>query len=165
MFPDQDATSDPFANNDFVFDDDQKHVCPLAAHIRKMNPRDGLDKTEYARMIRNGIPYGTEFSVDKTGKRGLLFACYQSSIDNGFKFVQRTWANNPNFPQWETFSGYDPLIGQPPNDGDLHITMFDRNETDVTPGLGKFPKLVTMKGGEYFFVPSISALSNPLGSA
>ena len=164
MFPDQDASSNPTATNEFKFK--ERHVCPLAAHIRKTNPRDGLDKTKFARIVRNGIPYGTEFSVDKTSKlRGLLFACYQSSIDNGFKFIQKTWSNNPDFPQWRTSSGYDPIIGQPPNDGNLQTTMFDAKDEDAVPGLGDYPKLVTMKGGEYFFVPSISALSDPLGRA
>ena len=62
-------------------------------------------------------------------------------------------------------AGFDPFAGQPTGDGQLETTLFDTSNKPITPGLGKFSKLVTMKGGEYFFVPSISALSDTLGSA
>lgn len=162
MFPNQDATKDPIASNDFKFANN--NVCPLAAHIRKTNPRDPSEITRNARIVRNGIPYGTEFSVDKTGKRGLLFACYQSSIDNGYQFIQKKWVNSPQFPPSTSTAGFDPFAAQPPNDGQLHTTLFDANNKAIAPGLGDFHKLVTMKGGEYFFVPSISALTGTLGS-
>ena len=143
------------------------HRCPFAAHIRKVNPRDILPKTVNSRMVRNGIPYGTEFSEDKDGKRGMLFACYQSSIDNSFQFVQKTWSNEPHFPQTasELGTGYDPIIGQAPRDEHLHMAMYDPDDKEIEPGFGKFPKLVTLRGGEYFFVPSLSALTNVLGTA
>lgn len=165
MFPNQDTTptSDPIANNNFKFT--SNNVCPLAAHIRKTNPRDPSNVTRNARIVRHGIPYGTEFSVDKSGKRGLLFACYQSSIENGFQFIQKTWINNPQFPPSTSTAGFDAFAAQPPNDGKLHTTLFHTSNKAIAPGLGDFPKLVTMKGGEYFFVPSISALTSTLGSA
>jgi hypothetical protein len=75
------------------------------------------------------------------------------------------WVNNPEFPGGTIDAGYDPFIAQPPNGKQLQTTLFDKNDNVITPGLGNFPKLVTMKGGEYFFVPSISALSGELGSA
>lgn len=118
-----------------------------------------------ARMVRNGIPYGTEFKPsnppDPNDTRGLLFACYQSSLENSFQFVQRAWSNEETFPTSKT--GYDALIGQAKNDGMLNITLHSDDDGNLDPGLGQFQKSVTMKGGEYFFVPSISALKNTLG--
>lgn len=150
------------ADNNFKF---TKHnICPLGAHIRKANPRDDMPKTEKARMVRNGIPYGEEFSTHKDEKRGLLFACYQSSIDNSFVFTQKHWCNNVNFPQHSTTTGHDPFIGQPNPGEEFHITMFDKDDKDVNPPVPTLPQLVTMKGGEYFFVPSISALKSVLGT-
>ena len=134
----------------------------MGAHIRKVNPRTDADSVKMARMIRNGIPYGTEFSDKPDDKRGVLFACYQSSLENSFQFVQRAWSNTETFPTSRT--GYDALIGQTKNEELLHTTLHDLNEEAIDPGLGKFPKMVTMRGGEYFFVPSISALSDILGS-
>ncbi len=74
--------------------------------------------------------------------------------------MQRAWANNETFPPK---TGYDALIGQAKNDGMLNITLHSDSDKGLDPGLGQFRKSVTMKGGEYFFVPSISALKNTLG--
>ena len=161
LFPDKDDPEKK-PRNDFRYKGVKKFECPLGAHIRKVNPRTDADSVKMARMIRNGIPYGTEFSVNPDDKRGLLFACYQSSLENSFQFVQKAWSNSATFPT--SRAGYDALIGQAKNEEMLHISMHDENEEVLDPGLGKFSKVVTMKGGEYFFVPSISALNNVLGS-
>ncbi|KAL8788622.1 MAG: hypothetical protein Q9195_007217 [Heterodermia aff. obscurata] len=148
--------------NDFRYKGVNKFVCPLGAHIRKVNPRTDADSVKMARLIRNGIPYGTEFLDYPDDKRGLLFACYQSSLENSFRFVQQSWCNVATFPLSRT--GYDPFIGQTSDDGLLHTTPHDANDEGLDPGLGTFAKMVTMKGGDYFFVPSIKALRDTLGS-
>ena len=181
-FPDKDPpkdsnTTDPKTgdrkfNNEFTFASTPTKVCPLGAHIRKTNPRDNDDFTKSRRIVRNGIPYGLEFSDDPKGNRGLLFACYQSSIEKGFQFIQQSWANNEKFPpNANAFNaGFDPIIGQAPRevppkkDPQLQTTMFGADNRPLDPEPGKFSQWVTMRGGEYFFVPSISALTNKLGS-
>ncbi|KAL9614441.1 MAG: hypothetical protein Q9167_001044 [Letrouitia subvulpina] len=164
-FPKEDAPPGTRFDNAFRYKGVAKFDCPLGAHIRKVHPRTDADSIKMARMIRNGIPYGTEFKPndrpDPNDTRGLLFACYQSSLENSFQFVQRAWSNNEKFPTSKT--GYDALIGQAKDDGMLNITLHSDDEGDLDPGLGQFQKSVTMKGGEYFFVPSISALKNTLG--
>ena len=159
MHPDKDT---PDTRNIFKFKGIKKSVCPLGAHIRKVNPRTDADSVKMARMVRNGIPYGSEFSSAPDDKRGLIFACYQSSLENGFQFVQKSWCNAHTFPTSKT--GHDALIGQAKNDGLLHTTLHDGNEDAIVPGLGQFSTTVTMRGGEYFFVPSIAALRDTLGS-
>ncbi|KAL6717683.1 hypothetical protein ACLMJK_005598 [Lecanora helva] len=159
-------------NNKFRYKGVAKYHCPFGAHIRKANPRTDADSVKMARMIRNGIPYGSEFNPksmhepdtnpDPNDTRGLLFACYQSSLENSFQFVQRAWSNNDSFPVGNT--GYDALVGQAKDNGMLNITLQGADEGDLKPGLGQFEKSVTMKGGEYFFVPSIKALREVLGS-
>ena len=72
-------------------------LCPFAAHIRKTHPRDDISQeaVNKHRIMRHGIQFGCELSKDeqKSGKtqqdRGLIFVCYQSSIDNGFHFIQQ----------------------------------------------------------------------------
>lgn len=89
-----DAEKDDF---DFKFKDQSK--CPFAAHIRKSRPRgdvenafSGTDEAEFD-IMRRGIPYGPEVTDDElkqkktTVDRGLLFACYQSSLARGFEFI------------------------------------------------------------------------------
>ena len=95
--------ADPNRNDNFryAFPEDQQTQdrCPFAAHTRKTNPRADLDNnggTELHRIIRSGIPFGPEVTKDEatSGKthlqRGLLFVAYQSSIGDGFEFIQKS---------------------------------------------------------------------------
>jgi deferrochelatase/peroxidase EfeB len=92
-------------NNNFKFEGqvNSQFKCPFAAHIRKANPRDDLEggpppriSNETKRIMRRGIPFGPEVTpaeeASKTTQkgRGLLFVCYQSSISNGFQFLQQS---------------------------------------------------------------------------
>jgi deferrochelatase/peroxidase EfeB len=96
---DPDLANDPESNNNFDFSRDKtQNRCPFAAHIRKSNPRSDLSYfggTTIRRIWRQGIPFGPEVTQEEHKKaktlhtRGLLFACYQSSIDNGFSFIQQ----------------------------------------------------------------------------
>ena len=70
-------------------------LCPLAAHIRKVNPREtpndlGASRASLdRRLLRRGLPYGEPLtdpagSDPQGGDRGLLFVSYQTT--NGFWF-------------------------------------------------------------------------------
>ena len=98
IVPAPDAVS---RRNNFQFASEAafQKICPFAAHIRKTNPRDDLIVTFKAnidnrRIMRRGIQFGPELTPEeqKSGKtlkdRGLIFACYQTSINTGFAFVQ-----------------------------------------------------------------------------
>ena len=165
-FPDEDAPPNTSFSNNFRYKGVSKYNCPFGAHIRKVNPRSEGGAVTTARMIRNGIPYGTDFDsanppTDPNDTRGLLFAAYQSCLENSFHFVQSTWSNGESFPVSKT--GHDAISGQAKDGGLLNITMHGEDEGHLVPGLGQFRESCTMKGGEYFFVPSISALKNTLG--
>ena len=94
-------------NNDFFFAGEitSELRCPFAAHVRKTNPRDDLEvpppprapiPVEPNRIMRRGVAFGPEVTLveNLTGKtlhsRGLLFNCYQSSLINGFQFLQHS---------------------------------------------------------------------------
>lgn len=163
--------------NDFDYSRDQEGKrCPFHSHIRKVNPRGdatrafGMPEEEERshRIVRRGIPYDEtnrngDLSFYPERGVGLLFLCFQNSIENQFEFIQKKWANNNDFPK--PFTGIDPLIGQgenrkDANGGDAEQKWSTIQRTTCSQSLGDFVK---MKGGEYFFAPSltfIKSLSN-----
>lgn len=173
--------------NDFDFSTDPQGLrCPFQAHIRKTNPRGEAigvagDKTLESerghRIARRGIPYGGRLTTSSVpeeqpeGGVGLLFMCYQSDIWEQFEFIQRRWSNNPFFlqPAKSKMDGYpqtglDPVIGQStraiknsPRPAAYWPKGWGKETTKVDAQIANF---VTLKGGEYFFSPSISFLHN-----
>jgi deferrochelatase/peroxidase EfeB len=132
---------------------DDGRRCPLHAHIRKVRPRPD----ENRRIVRRGVPYGAYDPTDEQMKypetgSGLLFLSFQSNIQSQFGRVQTDWANNVHFSK--DFTGIDPLIGQGwnPTGYNWPVKWDDPAQGTIQQGLGKF---VTMKGGEFFFAPSL----------
>jgi len=140
-------------DNDFNYKKDHEgNRCPLSAHIRLTNPRTDDDKRH--RIARRGITYGDPTPPDNDPEMlpekgvGLLFQCCQADLRDQFEYLQRR-AND----------AADPIIGQPTGHSfpDLEFPKV-YNKPDR--GRFGFHGFVTMKGGEYFFVPSISFFKN-----
>lgn len=163
----KDKTKD---DNEFQFPENDAQ-CPFTAHIRKTNPRVIVDDSNgdrmnnRARIVRNGIPYGTDYKegVADASRRGLLFACYQAHIEDGFRQLQATWSNNEDFPP-NLEIGLDPIIGQVDQikQGDRFVNGEFQTKLTSTATQLTISQFVTMRGGEYFFAPSISALRSGL---
>jgi Dyp-type peroxidase family len=173
------AEGTPLAN-DFEFGDDREGlVCPWAAHVRKVYPRDdvrGNTKpteeeidaaeafTQTHRMLRRGIAFGPELTEkeakaghsDPAHPRGLLFKSYVTSLEDQFEFVQLAWANNANFSQ--PGSGVDPIIGQAPQEPAPFLGAAPFSKDAAKKPHLSLNRFVVMEGGEYFFAPSIPAL-------
>lgn len=170
--------------NNFTFDADVDGVrCPFQAHARKTNPRGDkqrqfgvpLTQERTRRIARRAISYGPVTLKPPSGaKVGLLFLCAQSSIPDQFEFIQVQWANNETFLR--PGSGIDPVIGSPAPEktpeesvkqrwpkfyGSRNELDFTKNPPAYTPWYfeKRVGNWVIMKGGEYFFVPSLSALT------
>jgi Dyp-type peroxidase family len=119
--------SNAMRNNDFDYGDDPyQRRCPYAAHIRKAYPRDdapgGEAEAQRHRILRAGIPFGPEVAPSETTtshSRGLMFVCYQTSIEWQFEYIQRSHANDPSFVPDKArpgsgapvIPGFDPIIG------------------------------------------------------
>lgn len=181
--PGADGTSPLLDNpkiNDFNYDADPDGLAvPRAAHIRKTNPRGsqpgGIEETNRHRILRRGIPYGPEFAAGEepypgagappdTQDRGLLFLCYQASIERGFEFIQSRWANRNDFPQ--TGDGRDPIISQDvganaddPQSG-RQFTLPRSGADAVHLAVDRW---VITTGGDYFFSPSLAAIDELAG--
>lgn len=150
----------PLRANDFRYGDDPEGFgCPLGAHTRRANPRDGLpgsaEQTMRHRIIRRGMPYGPGSDGKDPKREGLAFVCYCADIETGFEFIQRQWINDGStfglgsqkdflLQDWRrgqgktatpmVIPGYRPIVLEPPR----------------TP-------FVQVRGCAYLFVPSRSA--------
>jgi deferrochelatase/peroxidase EfeB len=105
---------------------------------------------------------GNELDADPNGTRGLLFVCYQSTISNGFAFIQGQWANERNFVRPGV--GFDAVLGQLSKSEQVDITgLFPQDATKAVK-LNAVSPFVVPRGGEYFFTPSMSALGGILST-
>ena len=191
--PDHDDDAALYKSNNFDYEPREAHdKCPFAAHTRKMRPRADLSH-DHSVIIRRGIPYGPEVSeTEKATKtsskdRGLLFACYQSDLRNGFNFLTTRkflvpylvttkrpsniiiagWASNHHFPSrkhkfvGERGPGIDAIVGQRlDHHPPRSIGLPDGK--DPTEYHMELDSWVVHKGGEYFFSPSIDAMKTYL---
>jgi Dyp-type peroxidase family len=160
--------------------------CPIGAHIRRTNPRDTtlpvphdpelsgspddpkkwrpqLELTAAHRIVRRarlyGVPFDGKFDPDTLREcddveRGLHFLCFNANLSRQFEFVQSNWAMNP------TFAGLsrdpDPLLGA------QRTYPFPAGDFTM-PGcpvrrIHDLPRVVEVRGGSYFFMPSKAAL-------
>jgi Dyp-type peroxidase family len=160
----------PVPNNFGFGADPTGRKCPLQAHIRKSNPRGDsvrlgatLASEREHLMARRGITYGKRkvakgggfVESDKPTKDvGLLFMAYNADIARQFEFTQASWVNNANFVDPNT--GIDPVIGHangPVAAQSWPVAWGSKQRKNFA-----FGGFVTMRGGEYFFAPSLSFL-------
>lgn len=170
--------------NNFDYTGDAGSRCPFQGHIRKVNPRGsgpGGAADERSRiMVRRGIPFEdqirqvhpsdlpgseslTEFDAKvrphlPSGGVGLLFMAYNSSLTKQFVFTQQSWANNGGFSTSTT--GLDPVIGH--TGTAITAQTWPKQWDDPSAGSVSFDfrGFVHMRGGEYFFAPSLTTLKS-----
>ncbi len=169
--------------NRFSFSADPDGLqCPFGAHIRRVNPRNGdlpsppatglqrlltllglqgktlqsdaKASSRFHRILRRGREYGSSAG----GAAGLHFICLGANIARQFEFLQSAWIMSTRFDALAGES--DPLLGnreQPPGS--------DRTDLFTLPtaqGLNRvitdMPRFVTVRGGAYFYLPSLPAL-------
>jgi Dyp-type peroxidase family len=167
---------DRHRNNAFMYRpaDAEGLACPIGAHVRRSNPRDArineppaesLRTVRRHRIVRRGISFGRESLPRDDVERGRLpvgaavprhsvgihFVAINASIGRQFEMVQRVWCNEASFNG--LYDNKDPVMGD--NDGTGHMTI---QRHPVRKRLRDIPRFVTMRGGAYFFVPSVRTL-------
>jgi Dyp-type peroxidase family len=144
-------------SNDFRYGKDADGIaCPVGAHVRRAHPRDAMGwqgrLTKRHRIIRRGMPYGarwTEATDPADTDRGLMFICFQASIERQFEVIQGRWLNDGD--AFGLGGERDLLVA---NDESGRITL----QGDPPRFLAGLPSFVTTRGGGYFFAPGIGAL-------
>ena len=162
-----------YKGNNFNYSEDpQGSKCPFFAHARKVNPRGDtgnpslvstptrLEEEKMHRIARRAINYGPLPSEEPEKDAGLLFMCFQASLTNQFNFMQKAWAKEQNFVKRDV--GTDVVIGVEKTDDGGKAIEETYNWPTQWGAAGKteatFDHWVTMRGGEFFFAPSMSFL-------
>lgn len=148
-------------------------ACPMTSHLRRANPRDSLGPVFDAegksrdgsgiinrrRILRRGLPYG---KFDRTapsddGDHGIVFMALCSSLFRQFEFVQQQWMEYGL--DFNTGSDTCPVIGShPASDNPKFVIPVDPEIGKLPFVCDKLPQLVEPRGGDYFFIPSMTAL-------
>ncbi|MGW2898297.1 Dyp-type peroxidase [Streptomyces sp. NPDC001212] len=151
--------ADPHRRNTFLYerDDPAGFITPGGCHIRRANPRDAsvAGEVRLHRMIRRGAVYGpplADGAVEDDGvDRGLLFAFIGAHLGRQFEFVQSEWLNDGVF--FGSANTKDPIAGA--YEG---VTDYTIPRRPVRRRLPQMPRFTVTRGGEYCFLPGLSAL-------
>ncbi len=171
--------------SDFTYDDDMSGArCPFSAHMRRVNPRASLEMihedgdepgslkvsegafdtpgalTNRRRILRRGLPYGQVKDRSRDdGNHGIVIMMINADIGRQFEFVQQQWINYGN--DFKAGNDKDIILGNHSEDPQFasKAVLAVEPDSDQAPYfLSKIPRLVETRGGDYFFVPSMTAL-------
>ncbi len=127
---------------------------------------DLMSSVRFHRILRRGREYGAELRPEEAlqpalpnePERGLRFLCLNANISRQFEFLQNAWVVNTKFSGLTNES--DPLLGTRASVPGCPVTADFMIETEN--GLGRrltgVPQFITVRGGAYFFLPSLRAL-------
>lgn len=169
----------------WTFDEDMSGAkCPFSAHIRRINPRASLEMinepgdppgslkvskgafdtpgalTNRRRVLRRGLPYGDVKDRSRNdGNHGIIIMMLNADINRQFEFVQQQWINYGN--DFKAGNDKEILLGNHSADERFPskaVIQVDPLGSEAPYFLSKIPRLVETRGGDYFFVPSLTAL-------
>ena len=141
------------------------HLLQTLGFGRKSIRDDLMSPTRFHRLLRRGREYGDKLTPEDalkdkpdTSVHGLHFICINSNIARQFEFVQGAWLMSTKFNGLSEES--DPLMGnREPVRGCPDPNMFSvPNGNGLRQLCTGLPQFVTVRGGAYFFLPSIRAL-------
>jgi len=154
--------ADPRRNNDFDYANDrQGRKAPFGCHIRRMNPRDTeltrLTDVNIHRLIRRGTTYGPPYDPNALSEeadetpRGAYFLFISSKAMATMEFLQQEWIQDGDFIG--AGDERDPIIGRQEEGATFTIPR-----EPVRRRVHGIETFNVLRGGEYFFMPSLSAL-------
>ena len=147
-------------------------TCPVTSHLRRVNTRDMLDPrfsspdpkawmgsalNNRRRILRRGLPYGSVDGANAAddAEHGIIFLAVCSSLFRQFEFVQQQWVQYGL--DFNAGSDTCPIVGNHDADAKF-VIQTDPNGAGAPFICAGMPQFVEPRGGEYFFVPSMSAL-------
>jgi Dyp-type peroxidase family len=166
---DPEIVADPDRNVNFMFGNDGAGTrCPLGSHVRRVNPRDSFGfegrLVHRRRISRRGLPYGPPAppenepadarELDATD-RGIVFMALNANLARQFEFVQQQWISYGN--DAHLGNEKDILIGCH-GEGERFGIQGDTSAANPPFFCTGLPNFTELRGGDYFFLPSITAL-------
>ena len=143
-----------------------KKLFAMLGLSRRAFREDLTSSVRFHRVLRRGREYGPALSPADAvqpapkddAKRGLHFLCLNANISRQFEFLQNAWVMSTKFSGLTGAS--DPLLGNRaplpgcPATNDFVLESDGAARKRVT-GL---PRFITVRGGGYFFLPSLRAI-------
>ncbi|MBV8142990.1 MAG: peroxidase [Verrucomicrobia bacterium] len=127
---------------------------------------DLLSSVRFHRILRRGREYGPRLSPSDAltpappddPERGLRFLCLNANISRQFEFLQNAWVMNTEFSGLTGES--DPLLGnrQTTSAGAATDSFTRQKGEGLRCRVSGVPQFVTVRGGAYFFLPSLRTL-------
>jgi Dyp-type peroxidase family len=169
-------SDDQFDDFGYCDNDPNGERCPIGSHVRRTNPRDGLQDSSadqstrianHHRIIRRGRAYGKPpvESMNLTDlmkapapehEVGLHFICFNANIANQFQFIQFNWAGSAKFERF--YNDPDPLIGVRDDGAEGSTPVFSIPANPVRKSVTGLKRLVEVRGGAYLFMPGRRAI-------
>jgi deferrochelatase/peroxidase EfeB len=155
--------ADAQRNNDFTYaNDPQGRRVPLGCHMRRMNPRDTkmpvLTDVNIHRIIRRSTTYGAPYDPtansehDDQEARGIYFLFISAKAMNTLEFLQQEWISDGTF--MNLGEERDPIVGL-----QEERPTFTIPREPVRRRIHGIETFNVLRGGEYLFMPSLSALN------
>ncbi|HEY1984507.1 MAG TPA: Dyp-type peroxidase [Terracidiphilus sp.] len=162
--PDPSIVQDKSRNVNFKYGADPEGTrCPVGAHIRRVHPRDAFGfngrLVNRRRITRRGLTYGRPVGEKEVAsdseERGIIFMALNASLSRQFEFIQQQWIEYGN----DAHQGNDKdmLMGNHGGKG-KYVVQGDTAATNPPFICTRLPNFVELRGGDYFFLPSITAL-------
>jgi deferrochelatase/peroxidase EfeB len=156
--------------SDWTYNEDLSGAkCPFSSHMRRINPRASLQLTKDAfdtpgalanrrRVIRRGLPYGdVKDPTRDDGNHGIIIMMLNADISRQFEFVQQQWINYGN--DFRAANDKEIILGNHCSEQPSKaVIQADPNGDQPPYFVRNIPRLVETRGGDYFFVPSMTAL-------
>jgi deferrochelatase/peroxidase EfeB len=127
---------------------------------------DLTSSVRFHRILRRGREYGSELLPEEAlqaappdeAPRGLNFICLNANISRQFEFLQNAWVANTKFSGVTGES--DPLLGNRESIPGCPVTgnFTVHGDGTLRRRVSGLPQFVTVRGGAYFFLPSLRAL-------
>jgi len=127
---------------------------------------DLMSSVRFHRILRRGREYGRELKPEDAltpapptdPQRGLHFICLNANISRQFEFLQNAWMASTKFSGLTDES--DPLLGTRHAIPGCPVTsnFTIQKEGALRRRVTGLPQFVTVRGGAYFFLPSLRAI-------